>query len=327
MSGEVPAVSVLMPVYNAAPFVARAVRSALAQEVAGGLEIVAVDDGSTDGTGAALAALAAEDGRLRVLSNDGNRGVAYTRNRAAAEARGGWLAVLDADDAYAPGRLARLVGVAEAEGVEVIADLLLYFDLAAGEAARSQLPADGSLERLTLRRLLESAADLAGGLDYGLLKPVFRRELVERGLWRYPEKVRHGEDFFAYLGLLGRGVPFGVLHEAHYIFSTRIGEQSGAYSPGSVTDVDYRAIIRDTEALMARIGEVPLVDLPEAEALALLARRIAKAAELNRRHGWNTLRKGAWARHRAWLAQDWRNAPLLAGMALGKLKARLTGRR
>lgn len=121
------AISVVIPVFNAAPFVEEAVASCLAQpEVT---EILLVDDGSTDGSPAVCATLAARDRRVRLLAHPGggNRGAAAARNAGAAAARGDALAFLDADDWYQPARFresARLLasrddvdGVYEAVGI------------------------------------------------------------------------------------------------------------------------------------------------------------------------------------------------------------------
>lgn len=306
-------VSVVIPCYNAARFVGRAVASALNQT---GVvcEVIAVNDASSDDTTAVLAGLARAHPGLRVLDNPANLGPAGTRNRGIAAATGDWVALLDADDAFAPGRLARLIGVAEAEGVEILSDLPVLHDLAADSAAPVQLPADGSLQRLEQADLLRP--DPASGLDFGLLKPVFRRSLAEAGLWVYPETLRHGEDFALYFDLLGRGVPFAVLHEAHYIFSTRIGAVSGAYSPGSVTQVDYRAIAAYAETLSARHNSGSEAD----RALqALLAARVTFALRQNRIYGWTALRKRDLPRLGRWLRADRRNVAELGRMIAAKL--------
>ncbi len=52
-----------------------------------------------------------------------------------------------------------------------------------------------------------------------------------------------------YVTLLRQGLAFGLLREAHYIFSTRIGAVSGRFSPGSVTRVNYRGLARQSAAL------------------------------------------------------------------------------
>jgi glycosyltransferase involved in cell wall biosynthesis len=103
-----PPVSVVIPAYNAADFIEETVRSALAQTwpVA---EVLVVDDGSTDATGARVDALSAEDRRVRRIRQP-NSGIAATRNHGAAVARSEWLAWLDADDLWEPTKLARQLG-------------------------------------------------------------------------------------------------------------------------------------------------------------------------------------------------------------------------
>ena len=97
-----PQVSVLMPAHNAAPTIAEAIESVLAQTVAD-WELIIVDDGSADGT--ADIARRYADPRIRLLRQP-RQGVAAARNRAAAESRGALLAFLDADDRFSPEKLA-----------------------------------------------------------------------------------------------------------------------------------------------------------------------------------------------------------------------------
>lgn len=100
-----PLFSVVIPTYNRAASAAAAVRSVLAQ-TDGRWECLVVDDGSTDGTKAALAGFT--DPRLRFFWNQKNRGQHACRNQAIREARGEWIAFLDSDDLFLPGRLEAL---------------------------------------------------------------------------------------------------------------------------------------------------------------------------------------------------------------------------
>lgn len=106
-----PVVSVLMPVYNGERFLESAVRSVLTQSYEP-FELVVVDDGSTDGSSALLARLAAEDVRIRVHHQE-NRGHAGALNTALEFARGEFVAVLDCDDEALPGRLEAQVDALE----------------------------------------------------------------------------------------------------------------------------------------------------------------------------------------------------------------------
>lgn len=98
----VPEFSVVLPVWNGAPFVAAAIESALGQ-IGASLEILAVDDGSTDATPRILSQFGS---RIQVLGQP-NAGVAAARNRGIGAARGHYVAFLDADDLWRPEKLAR----------------------------------------------------------------------------------------------------------------------------------------------------------------------------------------------------------------------------
>lgn len=98
-------VSVVIPAYNAGRFVGRTVESARAQTHRN-LEILVVDDGSTDGTASVVESIARSDARVRLLSQE-NRGVAEARNAGLREARGEFVALLDADDLWHPAKIER----------------------------------------------------------------------------------------------------------------------------------------------------------------------------------------------------------------------------
>jgi glycosyltransferase involved in cell wall biosynthesis len=98
-----PTFSVIIPAHNAERTVGNAIGSALAQKV-GDLEVLVVDDGSTDGTSSVLERFAAADPRVRHF-RQANAGVSAARNRALAEARGSYASLLDSDDALLPGYL------------------------------------------------------------------------------------------------------------------------------------------------------------------------------------------------------------------------------
>ncbi len=102
-----PLVSVVVPAYNMERFLEATLRSALAQTFRD-IEVVVVDDGSTDRTGAIADAFAAADPRVRVLHVQ-NGGVARARNIGIEAARGAWVAMLDADDVWHPDKIAAQV--------------------------------------------------------------------------------------------------------------------------------------------------------------------------------------------------------------------------
>lgn len=116
-----PRVSVIVPVYNGAATIAGTLRSVLAQTF-GDFEVLVVDDGSTDGSGAIAQALAADlgDDRLRVL-HQANGGQAIARNHGMAAARGEFFAFIDADDWWTPDKLAAQVAALDAHPAAALA--------------------------------------------------------------------------------------------------------------------------------------------------------------------------------------------------------------
>lgn len=101
-----PLVSVVMTAFNASATVERAVRSLLAQTLRN-IEIVVVDDRSSDGTAEVVAALSREDGRVRLLRLAANRGTYWAKNLGLHHARAPVVALSDSDDVSHPDRLAR----------------------------------------------------------------------------------------------------------------------------------------------------------------------------------------------------------------------------
>ncbi|HEX9156410.1 MAG TPA: glycosyltransferase family A protein, partial [Syntrophales bacterium] len=101
-------VSVVIPVHNGEKYLSQAVESVLDQTHRD-LELLVVDDGSTDSSAAIIRRFALKDRRVRVLTQE-NLGVAAAGNRGLQEAGCEWVARLDADDVFLPGKLERQVG-------------------------------------------------------------------------------------------------------------------------------------------------------------------------------------------------------------------------
>src|SRR5918993_1446568 len=105
---RVARISVVVPIYNVEPFLDECLRSIAGQTFAD-LEVVMVDDGSTDGSAAIAERFAAADGRFRLISQP-NAGLGAARNTGLDAATGEHLAFVDSDDVLPPGGYARLLG-------------------------------------------------------------------------------------------------------------------------------------------------------------------------------------------------------------------------
>lgn len=144
-----PVCSVVIPVYNGEKYIEECLRSALSQTLRE-IEILVVDDASTDRTRELVSAFCREDERVRLLCNEGNRGVAETRNRGVREARAAWIAFLDSDDAWLPGKLEKQFALQKRSGARLLYTGAACMDSSGKSLERSFTPP----ERIDYRELL-----------------------------------------------------------------------------------------------------------------------------------------------------------------------------
>lgn len=119
MTSRKPIVSLLMPVYNSAKFLPATLENALSQTLKS-IEIVAVDDGSTDDSLQILQEFQRKDSRLRILKNHRNEGINISRIRALRAARGEFILSLDSDDKLESTLAKQLLRKARSTGVDVV---------------------------------------------------------------------------------------------------------------------------------------------------------------------------------------------------------------
>jgi succinoglycan biosynthesis protein ExoO len=244
-SGDNPAgdgVTVIIAAYNAAPFLSRAVNSALEQTCLP-LEILIIDDCSLDGTAEVARELAARDSRIRLVCLNENRGPAGARNAGIDQARGEWIAVLDADDAFLPDRIERLMKIARESNADVVADNFVWYAAADGSFGRPGLSPSPGIELVDKEKYVSQARPFAREADWGLLKPMFRAAFLNAHRLRYPMFSRHGEDFLLMVEVLLAGGRYILSRTPGYLYTAR---SSGL----SRTRVDYETMAAHTLALV-----------------------------------------------------------------------------
>ena len=152
-SDAIPKISVILPTYNRAALLARALRSALSQTY-GAFEVRVVDDGSSDGTQSMVAAL--DDPRICYLRID-HAGPAAARNHGIRAAQGEWIAFLDSDDEWKPEKLQRQMEAVAGlpSGVGVVYTGAEYIDDDTGSVSALRRPPGGPVMRV-FEQLLET---------------------------------------------------------------------------------------------------------------------------------------------------------------------------
>ncbi len=127
---SVPAISVILPAYNAATYIRQSIQSVLDQHFTD-FELLVINDGSTDQTETEV--LAFDDNRIRYYANEGNKGLIFSLNRGIELARGHYIARLDADDICLPHRLEKQKQYLDTHpGIDLVSCLIAWID-AAGE--------------------------------------------------------------------------------------------------------------------------------------------------------------------------------------------------
>jgi glycosyltransferase involved in cell wall biosynthesis len=220
-----PRVSVIICAYNSAHYIGRAIASARAQTEPD-IEIIIVDDASTDGLHALVTPLLRDDPRVRLIQRCANGGPAAARNSGLAAARGEWIAPLDSDDAFAPDRLATLIALAETTHSDMCADNLMiegtddddWVPMIPPELARADRHL--GLAEFIERNRRNPETQL---LNFGFLKPIFRRRFLERHGLAYDAALRFGEDFRLYIECLRAGARWWMTQRAHYHYVLREG--------------------------------------------------------------------------------------------------------
>ncbi|MFV2175189.1 glycosyltransferase family 2 protein [Actinomadura sp. LOL_016] len=202
-------VSVVVPVYDCVTTVATALGSALDQSIDPELvEVIAVDDGSTDGSAAELDRLAALHPRLTVLKRANSGGPGGPRNTGIARARGEYLFFLDADDRLGHEALERMCAAADAHGTDVV--IGRYVGVGRPVAKFTESIAHVSVDDPDTDIYAKSLT----------AQKLFRRSVVEEHRIRFPEGAPTGEDkVFTAHALLhaSGGVSVVADHDCYYL--------------------------------------------------------------------------------------------------------------
>ncbi len=309
MGAAEPTVSAIIPTYNCAPYVAAAVESALSQTYRP-LEVIVLDDGSTDETEAALQPYR---GRI-VLLRQANRGEAAARNAAIRHAKGEFLAFLDADDLWMPRKLERQMPIfANHPEVELAFTDGSTFD-ASGEIWPSMLHGLAPfLDRVGPwlgagdggKRAIVRAAypDLLFGNFLSVPGVVVRRTRFEAE-GGFDEGLRLCTDYDLWLRMAPRA-PFALVNEV--LFQVRIREESLGRARGVRSERFFEVEWQVRERHLDGAGREVRREL----------RRLKSAAYLRR--GWQELHAGrhAPARTAFWrsLRSGWQGDALFYLMA------------
>ena len=230
-----PLISVIMPCYNAAPYVEQAVASALGQSH-GNVELIVVDDGSTDGSDTLLAGLAqAHPERLHLLYTS-RAGPYPTRNAGLQRARGEFVAFLDADDWWQPDTLEKLLAALSAHAADIA--YCGWQNVGDGIEGEPYIPPAYEEE--------DPVAHFLRACPWPIHAALVRRELVQR-LGGFSERRFASMDYDLWLRALGAGARIRRVPQVLAFYRW--------HNLGQVSAVRWRQVLDALDAQQAFIRE------------------------------------------------------------------------
>lgn len=189
-------ISVIISAYNAENYLAKSIESVLSQKGIV-LELILVDDGSTDNTLKIMQKFAAKDSRITLVENSENIGLSAARNQGMSVASGEWITPLDADDWYGEGRLARLLEAGRRRGVEMVADDQFLISMNSNKSTRRLLSRRfrGVETMITTAEFIKETRVSPFKMSMGYIKPLIRRDFLHDHGLGYDENLRQFIDW------------------------------------------------------------------------------------------------------------------------------------
>lgn len=275
-------VSVIVPVYQAAAYLDRCVTSLLEQTLPD-LEIILVDDGSTDGSAALCDVFARQDSRIRVIHQE-NRGPGRARNAGLDIASGAYVGFTDADDYVLPEMYQRLYMAAAANDADLVLSGVrhvngIMFEQAGGEEIKHNFEkltifeGPAALEELTLGvvgALPREPEDSRYG--YSIWKNLYRGALLNEGAIRFPDRPLTAlEDLMFLIDLIPRcGRAVGI-PGAYYCYCR---------NEGSISKSFYGQRMNQLMELMGEVEQQLAKYLPESRYRLQIDREIQAGGRL-----------------------------------------------
>ena len=223
-------ISVIIPIYNAEPYLGRCINSVLRSNYED-FELILVDDGSTDGCLRICEEYAGTDPRITVLSQE-NKGVSTARNRGLEVCRGEWVIFVDADDCISPDHLPLVAGAEDT-------DLLLFDFAVSREELTSGIrpgtvlrygPADmpDLAERVLAPRQLRKDGQVNFRSSNG---KAFKKSVIDRYGLRFPAEISYGEDKLFNLDYILRAESCAYLPAPVYFYEAHASSLSQSFHP------------------------------------------------------------------------------------------------
>lgn len=213
-------ISIIIPVYNAAGYIETCLNS-LSSQTYNDIEIICVNDGSTDASREIIEACMQKDGRIRLINQD-NRGPGSARRNGIAAACGDYLQFCDSDDRFAPEMCETMLSAIENSGADLAVCEAIVED--EGETVRDS--GERLYYHLNYEGLQEITPELVINTNVVLWNKIFRRSLIERFGVESPA-IHEGEDEAFYMCYMSAAAKALFIHQPLYYYLRRNNSITG----------------------------------------------------------------------------------------------------
>lgn len=215
--GSKPKVTINVPVYNVEPYLRQCLDSLIAQTLSE-IEILLIDDGSTDNSGNICDEYAQKDSRIRVFHKK-NEGLASARQYALERAKGEYFISCDSDDWVEPTMYEELYKKAKAEDADIVICDFFYNYPDGRQIQANNIPKNCSRDALLRDVLMRRLSGTTGS-------KLFRRDIFQRFNISWEKDINLGEDIFIFLKLLQHPLKINCLPKAFYHYRRILGSNS-----------------------------------------------------------------------------------------------------
>ena len=239
-----PKISVIVPVYNAEQYLHKCLDSILRQTF-GDIEVLLINDGSTDNSARICDFYAARDSRVRVFHKL-NGGVSSARNLGLEKAVGEWIAYVDSDDWIAPNMYEELYNNALEQGSDIVySDFMMNYGSKVQYYASATYSSDKS----------EFMKNYISSVWTCLVIMLVKREVYERNNLRSPIHLSYCEDFWLSVRLLHYAQKISYVNRAYYNYN-RINEASRVNNLDERTEHDEIVAYQETIEFFEKEGQL-----------------------------------------------------------------------
>jgi succinoglycan biosynthesis protein ExoO len=247
-------ISVIIPVYNGARVIRDAVES-LQKQTYKEIEILVVDDCSTDETYKIVQSLALNDPRIVLLKTPFNMRSGGARNVALSAMTGEWVTLLDADDWWQPDRAEALLKKATLLQADVLLDNLWIYDHVTEKiVGKTDFGSSKKTLKLGPNKFFWLDSTIRKSDSIGYSKPFIKVDFLKKNAVHYWQHYKTNEDYILIADLMMAGARFFIIPEAYYVYRYQTSPTTKEISPHSHAVESFLSIAESCNNLLSKYG-------------------------------------------------------------------------